>query len=147
MKNNTRIRKLLPLLLIVILCSFVLFGHSGGKFSETGAASADSLKTVQTTAPAKTLSFFSGTDCSVCSGLGDCMHCFGEGSFYCTGSCIGGRCIGCDDGKVLIGFDYHDNPKYRNCSYCRNGVCRTCGGDGYINCNYCSGTGDCNYCR
>ena len=82
----------------------------------------------------------------MCYGLKECMHCFGEGSFYCTGGCIGGRCIACDDGKVLVGFDINDKPKYRNCSYCRYGTCRTCGGDGYVSCGYCGGDGDCNYC-
>lgn len=92
--------------------------------------------------------------CSVCGGvgdctkcvLGDCDHCYGEGSFYCTAGCIGGLCINCDNGKILVGFDSDGDAKYRNCSYCSYGICRKCGGDGYINCNYCSGTGRCSYC-
>ena len=84
-------------------------------------------------------------DCTTCEGTGECNHCFGDGELYCTGGCIGGRCIACDDGQVLVGFNSNGDPKYRKCSQCNYGDCKKCGGDGYIDCNYCS-NGDCPDC-
>lgn len=75
-------------------------------------------------------------ECSMCGGLKTCSRCFGEGSFHCT-DCIGGRCIACDNGKVLVGFDSRGNRRYRNCSYCTNGRCRKCRGKGWIDCTSC----------
>jgi len=92
--------------------------------------------------------------CGACGGLGtcnfciggDCEYCYGEGDSICTAGCIGGRCLACDDGKVLYDFDSKGNPKYRNCSSCYGGKCKECGGDGRVSCSYCGGTGNCNFC-
>jgi len=83
--------------------------------------------------------------CRTCSGLDECLVCAGEGELFCTGGCIKGRCIACDDGKYLYDFDLKGNPKYRDCSYCTGGRCNECGGDGFVDCRNCVG-GACPTC-
>jgi len=84
-------------------------------------------------------------DCPTCLGLKECENCWGEKEYSCTW-CIGGECLACDDGQILVGFDSKDRPRYQKCSQCTGGKCRYCKGDGRITCESCRGTGKCQTC-
>lgn len=85
------------------------------------------------------------TECGQCNGLRTCGECYGDGDFYCT-YCLGGRCIACNDGRVLVGFDASGNARYRDCPDCNGGRCNKCGGNGRIDCTFCVG-GKCPVCH
>lgn len=145
--------------------AFIVLWSGGGacrellEFKQNGQNQALAQEQQNTTSPAEKIaaeeesahaSVFSKSrsereDCSVCYGLKTCSECYGDGDYYCT-YCLGGRCIACDNGKILSGFDFNGNARYIDCPDCSGGRCSHCRGTGRIDCTYCVG-GKCPACN